>query len=425
VAQAVAESCFPMSIMDLAVSGMLANTNWLSTISQNVANANTTGYKDVETEFSSLVDQSDGSQSQVAGVTTSMRSLNALQGQDQATSTATDRAVQGSGFFVVSNASGDIYLTRNGSFVPDASGNLVNSAGYYLMGASLQGGASSGSVSSLASLAKVNVATAGEAATPSTAAVLNANLPSTASVIPAANLPSTNTAGAGYTAETSVVAYDNLGGAHTINLYFANTGGNTWEVDAFDASKAASGGGFPYTSGPLATQTLTFSPTNGALASGSPVSIPVPGGQSLSLNLSSTTQLASSFAVNSSTINGSAPGSVTGITISQNGTLSFQTSGGTSTAAYEIPLANVPSPDNLTSVIGEAFQANYDSGPAQVGVAGAGGLGTISSSSLESSTVDLATELTNMIQAQSSYEANSKVFQSGAKLVDVLNQLQV
>ena len=414
-----------MSIMDLAVSGMLANTNWLSTISQNVANANTTGYKDVETDFSSLVDQSDGSQSQVAGVTTSMRSLNALQGQDQATSTTTDLAVQGAGFFVVSNASGDIYLTRNGSFVPDASGNLVNSAGYYLMGASLQGGASSASISSLASLAKVNVATAGEAATPSTVAALNANLPSTASVIPAANLPSTNAAGDAYTAETSVVAYDNLGGAHTINLYFANTGGNTWEVDAYDASKAASGGGFPYSSGPLAMQTLTFSPTNGALVSGSPVSIPVPGGQSLSLDLSSTTQLASSFAVNSSTINGSAPGSVTGITISQNGTLSFQTSGGTSTAAYEIPLAKVPSPDNLTSVIGEAFQANYGSGPAQVGVAGTGGLGTISSSSLESSTVDLATELTNMIQAQSSYEANSKVFQSGAKLIDVLNQLQV
>jgi flagellar hook protein FlgE len=413
-----------MSIMDLAVSGMLANSNWLTTISQNVANANTTGYKDVETEFSALVDQSDGSQSQVAGVTTSMRSLNALQGQDETTSTPTDLSVQGAGFFVVSNASGDIFFTRNGSFVPDASGNLVNSAGYYLMGASLQGGAPSGSISSLASLTKVNVAAAGESATPSTAATLTANLPSTGSAIAAANLPSTNTAGAQYTAETSVVAYDNLGAAHTINLYFTNTGANTWEVDAYDASTAAAGGGFPYSSGPLATQTLTFNPSNGALTSGSPLTIPVPAGQSLSMNLSATTQLASSFAVNSSTINGSAPGSLSGITISQNGTLSFQTGDGSSTAAYEIPLVNVPSPDNLTSVVGEAYQANYQSGPAQVGVAGTGGLGTINSSSLESSTVDLATELTNMIQAQSSYEANSKVFQSGAKLLDVLNQLQ-
>ena len=412
-----------MSIMDLSVSGMLANSNWLTTISQNVANANTTGYKDVETEFSALVDQSDGSQSQAAGVTTSMRSLNALQGTDQATSTVTDLAVQGSGFFVVSNASGDIFLTRNGSFVPDASGNLVNSAGYYLMGASLSGG-SPGNISSLSGLTKVNVGSASESATPSTAGTLTANLPSTASAVGAANLPSTNTAGAAYTAETSVVAYDNLGGAHTINLYFTNTGSNTWEVDAFDATKAGTGGGFPYASGPLATQTVTFNPTTGALTSGSPLAIPVPGGQSLSLNLGSTTQLAASFAVNSSTINGSAPGSLTGITISQNGTLSFQTGNGSSTAAYEIPLADVPSPDNLTSAVGEAYQANYDSGPAQVGVAGTGGLGTINSSSLESSTVDLAAELTNMIQAQSSYEANSKVFQSGAKLLDVLNQLQ-
>jgi flagellar hook protein FlgE len=412
-----------MSIMNLAVSGMQANSNWLTTISQNVANANTSGYKDVETEFSALVDQSDGSQSQVAGVTTSMRSLNALQGQDEATTTPTDLSVQGAGFFVVSNASGDIFFTRNGSFVPDASGNLVNSAGYYLMGASLSGG-SPGNISSLASLVKVNVAAAGEAATPSTAATLTANLPSTASAIAAANLPSTNTAGASYTAETSIVAYDNLGAAHTINLYFTNTGPNTWEVDAYDASTAAAGGGFPYSSGPLATQTLTFDSKNGALASGSPLAIPVPGGQSLSVNLSPTTQLASSFAVNSSTINGSAPGSLTGITISQNGTLSFQTGNGSSTAAYEIPLVNVPSPDNLTSVVGEAYQANYQSGPAQVGVAGTGGLGIINSSSLESSTVDLATELTNMIQAQSSYEANSKVFQTGAKLLDVLNQLQ-
>jgi flagellar hook protein FlgE len=424
VAEAIAERRFLMSIMNLAVSGMLANSNWLTTISQNVSNANTAGYKDVETEFSDLVDQSDGSQSQVAGVTTSMRALNALQGQDEATTTATDLSVQGAGFFVVSNASGDIFFTRNGSFVPDASGNLVNSAGYYLMGASLQGGAPSGAITSLAGLTTVNVAAAGEAASPSTAATLTANLPSAASAIAAANLPSTNTAGAAYSAETSVVAYDNLGGAHTINLYFANTGGNTWEVDAYDASTAAGGGGFPYSSGPLATQTLTFDPTNGALASGSPLAIPVPGGRSLSVNLSPTTQLASSFAVNSSTINGSAPGSLTGISISQNGTLSFQTGNGSSTAAYEIPLVNVPSPDNLTSVVGEAYQANYQSGPAQVGVAGTGGLGAINASSLESSTVDLATELTNMIQAQSSYEANSKVFQTGAKLLDVLNQLQ-
>jgi flagellar hook protein FlgE len=75
-------------------------------------------------------------------------------------------------------------------------------------------------------------------------------------------------------------------------------------------------------------------------------------------------------------------------------------------------------------MLGNAFQTNPASGAPQVGLPGSGGLGTINASSLEGSTVDLATELTNMVQAQSSYEANSKVFQAGAKLLDVLNNIQ-
>ena len=117
-----------MSIMGASVSGMNADTNWLSTISQNVANANTTGYKNVQTEFSTLVDQSSNVTENVTGVTTSLRALNALQGSVVGTSTSTDLAVQGKGFFVVSDSCGALYLTRNGSFVPDAAGNLVNAA---------------------------------------------------------------------------------------------------------------------------------------------------------------------------------------------------------------------------------------------------------------------------------------------------------
>jgi flagellar hook protein FlgE len=413
-----------MSILNSSVSGMLSNSNWLSTISQNVANANTPGYKNAATEFSALVDQSTGAAYSGDGVTTSIRSLNALQGQVESTSTATDLAVQGAGFFVVSDASGSLFLTRNGSFVPDKSGNLVNSAGHYLMGASAANGAANGSVSSLAGLTKVNVDGAAEAASPSTTAALVANLPSTASVVPAAQLPSTNSAGATYTERTTLVAYDNLGGAQTLDLYFAKTGAGAWEVDAYADGAAAVGGGFAYASGPLATQSLTFSAATGALASGSPLSIPIPGGQTVSLDLSQATQLATSFGVSSASIDGNAPGSLTGVAIAQDGTLSYQYGNGSSRNAYVIPLANVASPDNLSSVPGGAYQANYQSGAAQVGNAGAGGLGAIHSSAIEGSTVDLATELTNMIEAQSAYEANSKVFQSGAKLLDVLVGLQ-
>ena len=200
-------------------------------------------------------------------------SLNALQGNVISTSTATDLAVQGAGFFVVSDSSGTLYLTRNGSFTPDASGNLVNSAGYYLMAANVQNGASPLAANSLTGLQKVNVVNAGQTATATTTASLTANLPSTATPVAPANLPSTNSAGSTYTDATSLVVYDNLGGSHTINLYFTNTGSNTWEVDAYDASKASANAGFPYSSGPLATQTLTFNPTTGALSSGSPLSI--------------------------------------------------------------------------------------------------------------------------------------------------------
>jgi flagellar hook protein FlgE len=411
-----------MSILNTSVSGMLADSNWLSSISQNVANANTTGYKNVETDFSSLVDEISSNDPDFGGVATSPVSLNSLQGNVVSTSTPTDLAIQGAGFFVVSNASGELFLTRNGSFTPDASGNLVNSAGYYLMAA--PNGASPLAANSLTGLVKVNVDNAGQTATATTAGSLTANLPSTATPVAAADLPSTNSANSTYTEATSLVVYDNLGGAHTINLYFTNTGPNTWEVDAYDASTASADGGFPYSSGPLATQTLTFNPTTGALSSGSPLSIAVPNGQTMSLDLSGMTQLAAAFNVTSATANGNAPSGVTGVSVAANGSLTFNYANGTSSAAYDIPLANVASPDNLTSVNGDAFLPSAASGPVYLGTAGGAGFGSIESSSLETSTVDLATELTEMIQAQSAYEANSKVFQTGADILDVLNGLK-
>ena len=413
-----------MSIMGASVSGMNADTNWLSTIAQNVANANTTGYKNVQTEFATLVDQSSNVSENVTGVTTSLRALNALQGSVVGTSTSTDLAVQGKGYFVVSDSSGALYLTRNGSFVPDAAGNLVNAAGYYLMGYNVQGGQANASANSLTGLQKVNVVTAGQAASATTAGALTANLPSTATAVAAANLPSTNSATAQYTDKTSMIAYDNLGGAHTIDIYLTKTGANTWESTAFDSSTAGPGGGFPYSSGPLATQALTFSGTTGALTGGSPFSIPVPNGQTMALDLGQMTQLATSFSVTAATANGNPPGSSTGVSIARDGTLSFQFSNGATRPGYDIPLADVASPDNMTSVNGDAFLANYNSGPAHVGTAGTGAFGTISSSSLENSTVDIATELTDMIQAQSAYQANSKVFQTGADILQVLNGLK-
>ena len=197
-------------------------------------------------------------------------------------------------------------------------------------------------------------------------------------------------------------------------------------MDAFDASTAAPGGGFPYSSGPLnpaATNTFTFN-ANGTLPSGSTQTMTLASGQTVSLDLSQTTQLATAFGVNSSTVNGNPPGSLSSIAINASGVLSYQYTNGQSSNAYTIPLANVLSPDNLTSTSGDAFQVSSASGAATISNAQTAGLGTIESSSLEGSTVDLATELTNMVQAQSEYQANSKVFQTGSDLLSILNNLK-
>ena len=125
-----------MSILNTSVSGMLANTDWLTTIAQNVANANTTGYKNVETDFSALVDssQTPSRNSPASPRTTRGAQRTAGPGSadldDDRPRRAGRRASSSS-----QDSSSNIYLTRNGSFVPDASGNLVNAAGYYLLGA--------------------------------------------------------------------------------------------------------------------------------------------------------------------------------------------------------------------------------------------------------------------------------------------------
>ena len=331
-----------MSILSASVSGMLANTSWLSSISQNVANANTTGYKRGQTMFQTLVDQASDKTESVTGVTTSLRSLNTLQGSVLGTSSTTDLAVQGSGFFVVSNASGDVFLTRNGSFVPDARGDLVNSAGYYLMGFDVRNGANVPS-NSLSGLTKVSVSSSGLAASPTSAGTMSVNLPSAASIAAAGNLPSTNSATAQYAGKTSLVVYDNLGNAKTLDVYFAKTAANTWETAVYDASTATNGG-FPYGSAALATQALNFDPANGKVASGSPISLTIPGGQAMSLDLSTTTQLAAGFGVFSATANGYAPSTLSGVSIGSDGTLAFKFANGVTTAAFEIPLADVPSP---------------------------------------------------------------------------------
>src|SRR5262249_35500986 len=140
------------------------------------------------------------------------------QGAFRFTTSDTDLAVKGDGFFVVSGTGGQTYLTRAGSFVKDANGDLVNAAGYRLMGHNLAGGAPSVVANGTAGLEVVNIGTLALQSNPSTTGNLYANLPANATAVAAANLPSQNASTATYTAKTSLVAYDNLGNQVTLDV---------------------------------------------------------------------------------------------------------------------------------------------------------------------------------------------------------------
>ena len=140
--------------------------------------------------------------------------------------------------------------------------------------------------------------------------------------------------------------------------------------------------------------------------------------------MAQSSQLATDYTVLDAEVNGNAPSEVERVEIDDDGTLYVVFQNGARQSTYRIPLANVPSPDNLTPLAGNVFAPSVDSGDMQIGFAGEGGLGNIVSGALEQSTVDLASELTAMIESERNYTANSKVFQTGSELIDVVVNLK-
>jgi flagellar hook protein FlgE len=412
-------------MMKTSASGMTAQANLLGTVSDNIANSSTTGYKSATEEFSTLVLESGVSDYQSGAVESHTRTFISQQGGFDYTSSPTDLAIRGQGFFVVSAPDGTMSLTRAGSFVKNGDGDLVNAAGYKLMAYPSAAGATP-VANGLAGLSVVNISTLGMIAQPSAKGNLFVNLPPGSSTVGAANLPSANTAGSQFTKMTSIVVYDNIGAEKTLDVYETKTAANIWEFAVFDRAQANGGGGFPYASGPLVTASLVFNPATGALASTSPtsVAIPVPNGAMLNLDLSKSTELAADYAVRDVNIDGSAPSAVDHVDINAAGDLVAVYKNGSRAVSYSIPLANVPSPDNLEQQSGNIFRLTADSGGIIVGKAGSNGFGDVVPSALEKSTVDIASELTTMIESQHSYTANSKVFQTAADLMDVLINLK-
>jgi flagellar hook protein FlgE len=418
-----------MSMFDsmiTSVSGMNAQSSRLSTFSENIANADTVGYKAANAQFSTmLVDRAAGSYTS-GGVITRVRYGIDQQGVLTGTNNPTDIAINGRGFFVVSDAAGNPHLTRAGSFVPDASGRLVNSAGFRLMGVPSSGSDGAPSITGMAGLSDIRIDTTGLVAAASTKGVFAANLPAGAGSVAPSDLPSVNGPTATPTEKSSLVAYDNLGDKILLDVYLTKTADNTWEAAVFDSSKASvTGGGFPYTTGPLSSSTLQFDPTSGKLSSSGEMSVVVPGGKAISLDVSSMTQLGAAYSVTSATIDGSAPSHYSALNVEKDGTISVVYQNGQTSRQFAVALASAPSIDNLDVASGNVFDASVKSGGIFVGRPGDGAFGTIESSTLENATVDMATELTGMIETQRSYTANSKAFQVASDVTDVLVNMKV
>lgn len=434
--------------MKTAVSGMNAQANRLSTVSDNIANANTTGYKAVSTAFSSLVLPSTAGNYNSGGVQTSVRQSVSAQGDMTYTTSGTDLAISGDGFFIVQSPDGIPVLTRAGDFTKDKNGNLVNAAGFALMGYPYTAGAPAVVVNGFAGLVPINVNQTGLTAIESTAATFKGNLDSdmpVASALPSANAdPGVDPAtGKSNTFKTSMVVYDKLGAQVQYDLYFTKSAGpdaagttsGEWDVAVYRHDGAATGSSpFPYSTAPdalLGSGTMVFDASGNLITSGAGAgtiagSLALTDGVSnlnIDLDLSQFTQKAASNS-GTGTPNGQPASEVTGVTIDKDGTVYANYDEGNPKPIYRIPLATVASPDELTLLSGNVYQANGRSGVTVTGFPQTNGFGSIQSGALEGSNVDLAGELTEMIESQRSYTANSKVFQTGADIMDVLVNLK-
>lgn len=402
-----------ISSLRTGVSGMNAQSNRINSVAENIANSSTTGYKRSTIEFETILGTTAGVYSS-GSVAASVRSQNSQQGVLGATSNPTDLGIDGNGFFVVSNSNGEQLLSRAGAFLVDPSGKLVNAGGHVLMGYDIGAGA-------IGALSPVRLPQETLVASPSTAGRFAANLPAGANVVDTASMPSLNGGDPAWSARSSIVAFDNLGKPVTLDLYFARSAGSAWELSVFDRSQST-GGGFPYSSGPLAVETVNFDSAGNKTSPGS-VTATIPNGSSVQVDLTGMKQLTAPFSIFVSDVNGNAPARPNRLEFGRDGTVTTVFDNGSRLESYRIPLATVASPNQLMKTSGSAFAVTVESGSMRIGGANQQGYGAIIAGALEGSTVDIADELTTMIEAQRSFTANSKVFQTSSELFDVLNRL--
>lgn len=425
--------------LNIGVLGLAANSAALSATSSNIANVNTVGYKTQTANFETFLNTSGLVGNASAGVTAVVSQDVTTQGLPTTTSSPTDLSISGSGFFVVSTglaASANQEFTRAGSFSPDENGNLKNAAGLFLMGYPLD---SLGNVpTNTSNLSLVNISSLSGKASPTDHMGMQANLQSSAAADATYTVGDITAGNVTPDFQRTINVYDSLGGSQPLTYSFVKTGANAW---AYEVSYAGSAGNLT-SANPISTGTVTFNSdgtlknVNGASPASGTFSLTIPWAASTGLlpqpitvdlgavnGTSGLTQFDAASTLNGTSPNGSPFGAITGVQVAKDGTVTALFSNGLSQNVYKIPIATFTNPDGLGQVNGNAYIATKASGAASINLAGTASAGTITAQSLEGSTVDLASEFTNLITTQRAYSASARIITTADQMLQQLEQL--
>lgn len=417
------------------LSGLNAASKTLEAVGNNVANSSTVGFKSSQAQFadvfaSSLSGSGGGSTQVGIGVKVSQVTQAFSQGNITSSNNPLDLAINGAGFFRMSN-NGSISYSRNGQFTLDKGGFIVNASGARLTGysADLNGALSTGTPN------EVNLGTADLAPKQSASVSAVLNLDSNKPVIPAAPgfSPTDPTT---YSNATSISVFDSLGVSHVLQTFYVKTGpiapatGNgTWDVyasaDDVLVTTAPPGGKIGTLSfrpdgtiDPVATTPALPFPTSVAVTSGA--STPF----SVNVDFTGTTQYGSTFSVNSLKQDGYTSGRLSGFSIGADGVIAGRYTNGRSATLGQVVMANFANPNGLQLLGNNAWAETATSGAPLVSVPGSGSLGIIQSSAVEDSNVDLTAELVNMITAQRFYQANAQTIKTQDQVLQTLINLR-
>ncbi len=403
------------------LSGLNAASKQLEVIGNNVSNANTVGFKQSRAEFADVFANSlsGGGASQIGiGTKVSNVAQQYTQGNITATNNSLDIAINGGGFFRMSN-NGAITYSRNGQFQMDKFGYIVDAENKRLTGYTAD---SSGTLSGGAP-AELNIDT-GDLQPSATAEVVGlVNLDSRNTALTAAGFdPADPTT---YHNSTAVTVFDSLGNSHTLQSFFVKTAPGAWSV--FTAADGVS-----TTALPTPTATLTFTGTGIAPtvipSNAAPVSFAVTTGATspvpMTLDYSGSTQFGSTFSVNSLSQDGFTSGRLAGFNTGSDGTIVGRYTNGQSKVLGQVVLANFVNPNGLQSLGGNAWAESATSGASLIGTPNTGSLGVLQSSAVEDSNVDLTAELVNMITAQRVYQANAQTIKTQDQVLQTLVNLR-